>query len=72
VGAPHRCVYEVDPLLCHCGERMRVVAFIPHAPAIRKILNHTGRRFEPLVLPRRAPPLFPEFSPDPFPDYGPQ
>ena len=67
-----RRVCEVDPLLCRCGQRMRVVGFITQAPVIRKILDHVGRRFEPLVLPGRAPPLFPEFSLDPFPDYGPQ
>jgi hypothetical protein len=67
-----RRVYEADPLLCRCGQRMRVVGFITRAPVIRKILDHVGRRFEPLVLPGRAPPLFPEFSLDPFPDYGPQ
>jgi hypothetical protein len=67
-----RRVYEADPLLCRCGQRMRVVGFVTQVPTIRKILAHVGRRFEPLVLPGRAPPLFPEFSPDPFPDYGPQ
>ena len=67
-----RRVYEADPLLCRCGQRMHVVGFITQAPVIRKILDHVGRRFEPLVLPGRAPPLFPEFSSDPVPDYGPQ
>ena len=67
-----RRVYEVDPLLCRCGERMRVIGFITQPPVIRKILDHIGRRFDPLKLPGRAPPLFPESSPDPFPDYGPQ
>jgi len=63
---------QADPLLCRCGQRMRVVGFITQAPVIRKILDHVGRRFEPPVLPGRAPPLFPEYSLDPFPDYGPQ
>ena len=67
-----RRVYEADPLLCRCGQRMRVVGFITQAPVIRKILDHVGRRFEPLVLPGRAPPLFPVFSLDPFSDYGSQ
>ena len=67
-----RRVYEVDPLLCRCGERMRVVGFITQAPVIRKILIHIGRRFDPLKLPGRSPPLSDDFSPDPFPDYGPQ
>ena len=34
-----RRVYEADPLLCRCGQRMRVVGFITQAPVIRKILN---------------------------------
>jgi hypothetical protein len=51
---------------------MRVAGLITQAPVIRMILNHVGRRFDPLVLPGRAPPLFPDFSPDPFPDYGPK
>lgn len=76
-----RKVYEVDPLLCRCGEKMRVVGFVTQAPVIRKILDHVGRRFEPLKLPGRAPPLFEEHAQDPFPDesahdpfpdYGPQ
>jgi hypothetical protein len=29
-----RRVYEVDPLLCPCGERMRVVGFIAQAPVL--------------------------------------
>jgi hypothetical protein len=40
-------VYEVDPLLCPCGERMRVVGFIAQAPVIGKILTHIGRRDGP-------------------------
>ncbi len=63
-------VYEVDPLLCSCGKRMRVVGFITQAPVIRKILDHIGRRFDPLKLPGRSPPLLDDFCPDPFPDYG--
>jgi hypothetical protein len=39
-----RRVYEVDPLLCRCGERMRVVGFITRPPVILKILHHIGRR----------------------------
>ena len=49
--------YEVDPLLCPCGERMRVVGFIAQAPVIRKILTHIGRHFDPLKLPGRSPSL---------------
>jgi hypothetical protein len=32
-----RRVYEVDPFLCRCGERMRVVGFITQPPVIRKV-----------------------------------
>jgi len=67
-----RRVYEVDPFLCRCGERMRVVGFITHPPIIRKVLDHIGRRFDPLKLPGRSPPLSDDFRPDAFPDYGPQ
>ncbi len=76
-----RRVYEVDPMLCRCGGRMRVVGFVTQAPVIRKILEHVGRRFEPLNLPGRSPPLFEEqahgpfpddSAHDPFPDYGAQ
>jgi hypothetical protein len=68
-----RRVYEVDPLLCRCGERMRVVGFITQPPVILKILHHIGRRFDPLKLPGRSPPLSDDFRPDRFPrTYGPQ
>lgn len=68
-----RRVYEVDPLLCSCGQRMRVVGFIAQAPVIRKILSYIGRRFDPMKLPGRSPPLLEDLSPDPFPrTYGPQ
>ena len=43
-----RRVYEVDPLLCRCGKRMRVVGFITQPPVILKILHHIGGRFDPL------------------------
>jgi len=42
-----RRVYEVDPFLCRCGERMSVGGFITQAPVIRKILGHIGYRFDP-------------------------
>ena len=32
---------------------------------------HIRRRFDPLKLPGRSPPLLDGFCPDPFPDYGP-
>jgi hypothetical protein len=51
---------------------MRVVGCITQAPVIRKILDHIGRRFDPLNLPGRSPPLWEDCIPNPFPDYGPQ
>ncbi|HJX15141.1 MAG TPA: hypothetical protein VJ386_05355 [Candidatus Deferrimicrobiaceae bacterium] len=52
---------------------MHVVGFITQVPEIREILDHVVRRFEPLVLPGRAPPFLPGVSPDRFPPgYGPQ
>jgi hypothetical protein len=38
------------------------------------ILDHIGRRFDPMKLPERAPALCDgdDFFPDPFPDNGPQ
>jgi hypothetical protein len=39
---------------------------------VRRILDHVGRRFDPLKLPARAPPPADDFAHDPFPDYGPQ
>jgi hypothetical protein len=42
-----RRVYEVDPLGCPCGERMRIMGFIGQAPFIRKIHTHIGRREGP-------------------------
>jgi hypothetical protein len=32
-----RHIYEADPLMCRCGQRMRVVGFITQVPTIRKI-----------------------------------
>jgi len=68
-----RRVYEVDPLLCRCGKRMRVVGFITQPPVILKILHHNGRCFDPMKLPGRSPPMSEDFLPDPFPrTYGPK
>ena len=52
--------------------QVQVAPVPPIIPPFLKILEHIGRRFDPLVLPGRAPPLFDGFTPDPFPDYGPQ
>jgi hypothetical protein len=49
---------------------MRVVGFITQPPVILEILNHIGRRFDPLKLPGRSPPLPDHFCSDPFPGDG--
>ena len=35
-----RRVYEVDPLLCSCGETMRILSFLTDPAVVRKILRH--------------------------------
>ena len=41
-----RKVYEVDPLLCpHCGDTMKVIAFITDFPVVDKIINHLKLTF---------------------------
>jgi hypothetical protein len=47
-----RRIYEADPLLCTCGETMRIVSFVLEGAVIRKILQHLEQR----QLPARAPP----------------
>ena len=37
-----RRVYESDPLLCECGETMRVISFITDPAVVGKILHHVG------------------------------
>jgi len=56
-----RKIFEVDPLLCSCGARMRIVSFITEPRVVDRILRHleSGRckakdPFEP-----RAPPRIP-------------
>jgi hypothetical protein len=53
-----RKIFEADPLLCRCGDRMRIVSFITDPRVIDRILRHlksprskTQDPFEP-----RAPP----------------
>ena len=68
-----RDLFQANVLALLLGERMRVVGFITQAPVIRDILDHIGRRFDPLKLPGRSPLLSDHFCPDPFPrTYGPQ
>ena len=51
-------VYEVDPLKCeHCGERMKIIAFIMDTTSIEKILTHLNEDSEPPKLhSARGPP----------------
>ena len=45
-------IYEVFPLRCtHCGDDMRIIAFITDGPAVRDVLAHLG---EPTAT-RRSP-----------------
>ena len=48
-----RRVYEADPLLCECGEKMRILSFITDPPVVTKILEHLRRTRRD---PSRAPP----------------
>ena len=47
-----RRIYQADPLLCTCGQTMRIVSFVIDNSAIRKILDHLEDRQQPA----RAPP----------------
>ncbi len=51
-------VYEVNPLLCeHCGEELKLLAFITDSVSIRKILRHLGEAIQPpIVRQARGPP----------------
>ncbi len=35
-----RRIYEADPLLCQCGQRMRILSFLTDPPVVDKILKH--------------------------------
>jgi hypothetical protein len=39
-----RKIYDVDALLCECGARMKVIAFITEHRVVRRILDHVRRR----------------------------
>ncbi len=49
---------ECLPLVCpHCGETMRIIAFVLDPPVIERILRHIGEPVTaPAVLPVRLPP----------------
>jgi hypothetical protein len=57
-------VFEVDPLVCKCGARMRIISFITDPRVVDRILRHRESErcqakdpFEP-----RAPPSAPTRS----------
>jgi hypothetical protein len=55
-----RRIYEVDPLLCACGGRMWIVAFVTERAVIVRILRHLGLWPPPLRPPkpgRARPPV---------------
>jgi len=56
-----RKIFEIDPLLCTCGARMRIISLITDARVVDRILRHreSGRcktqdPFEPRAPPRAA------------------
>jgi hypothetical protein len=51
-------IFECLPLSCaHCGEPMRIIAFVLDGPVIERILDHIGEpTTPPAVSPARAPP----------------
>ena len=53
-------IYEALPLLCPlCHAKMRIIAFINHAGAVNKILDHIGESTRPpRIAPARGPPLW--------------
>ena len=46
-------IYEVNPLICACGEEMRIVAFVTHTQEINRILRGLGW---PIDTPSLDPP----------------
>ena len=50
-----RRVYEADPLLCDCGEKMRVISFLTDPRVVQKILRHLEEKAS-ATRSARAPP----------------
>lgn len=48
-----RRVYEADPLLCECGQQMRIISFLTQPPVVDKILRHLEQKAR---RSQRAPP----------------
>jgi len=67
-------IYEVDPLTCSCGKKIKIITFVTHPEHIRRILRGIGW---PITIPEFDPPpeehcddvcqLVPDAS-DGFPD----
>ena len=50
-------VWEIDPLQCPCGGRLRLIALIEDPHVIKKILAHVGLPTKrPVLSPARDPP----------------
>jgi hypothetical protein len=59
-------VFQADPLVCkRCGGPLKVVAYITHTVAIRRILDHLG-----LSPPEKPPPEVREIVRVPVDDEG--
>ncbi len=39
-------IYKTDPLLCECGNKIKITSFVIHTVEIRRILNRLGCRAE--------------------------
>jgi hypothetical protein len=46
-------IYEVDPLLCSCGNKLKITTFVTHPEHIRRILRGMGW---PITIPEFDPP----------------
>jgi hypothetical protein len=46
-------IYEVNPLICHCGKEIKITVFVTHPAEIRRILNRMGW---PTEIPEFDPP----------------
>jgi hypothetical protein len=52
-----RRVFRVDIEQCHCGGRLKLVAFVTDPAEARRYLDHAGFPCEaPTIAPARAPP----------------
>ena len=59
-------IYEVDPLICRCGQEMKIVSIIDQPDVIERILRHLGMWPPPKRPPRpRAARRGPHDHPEP-------